>query len=76
MVAVLAAALTFVIVFWTVVELGLPWIRFGGLAYAGEVKGPAAPDGGRGSWSVVPPSTTGAGQYVVGADGRLRFYAD
>jgi hypothetical protein len=34
MLAIIAAGLTFGIVFWSVWELGQPWIRFGKVIYA------------------------------------------
>jgi hypothetical protein len=56
MVAVLAAALTFVIVFWTVVELGMPFIRWG-WSHAEPIKESTARDGRGLGWSTV---STGA----------------
>jgi hypothetical protein len=74
--AALAAALTFGMVFWSVWELGQPWIRWGGLSHAGEVKGTAASDGGSGAWRIVSTGTPGPGVYVVGPNGRFCFYED
>jgi hypothetical protein len=73
--AALAAALTFGMVFWSVWELGQPWIRWGGL-HAQQVESAATPDGGSSPWRIVSTGTPGPGVYVVGPDGRFCFYED
>jgi hypothetical protein len=52
MTALLAAALTFVIVFWAVFELGQPFIRWG-WSDAQQVQGAGQPDASGGTWRIV-----------------------
>ncbi len=68
--ALIAAALTFGIVFYAVWKLGQGWI------HASEVKGAATPDGGSGARGYFSNGAAVTWKYVIGADGRVRLYTD